>query len=182
MIHCRCQRNAVKSIGGDQSDYLPAYIIIVLNETAHPVYHTLQRPLVLSANLGEHHLVCVAEVAYLSGQGLRLHLLHLIEHTSGGGHVLEDLLNHLERHHAGGNPVKHIPHGYSRLSQFLELPAQLLQDRHSGLGQLPYLGSPEERGRPYLSVGENEPVHTDTKSGGDIGQHLGRVVELIQRH
>ena len=132
---------------------------------------------------GEQHLlVGVLQLHHLALQGLGQHRLHVKELAALAREVLHDLGHHLERDLPLAYLVEHLSNAHDPALKLGELIGEFLQQRHSGLGELPHLLPPKEGGGPHLPVGEDHAVHVHAKTRRDIGQHLRGVVQLVEGH
>ena len=127
-------------------------------------------------------LVGVLQLHHLALQGLGQHRLHVKELAALAREVLQDLGHHLERDLPLAYLVEHLSNAHDPALKIGELTRQFLQQRHSGLGELPHLLPPKEGGGPHLSVGEDHAVHVHAETRRDICQHLRGVVQLVEGH
>ena len=141
---------------------------------------TFERAFVSLTNVIEHDIKSIVHLLYHTIQGIRLHLLHIIEHTSFVGHTLEDSLYILKLDHALRNHIYNLRCGVCLALYLLEVILQFAIHINTSLGELTNLRTSEICRSFHLSVSKDESAHINTKTCRYVRKALCCIVEFIR--
>ena len=141
---------------------------------------TFERTFVSLANIIQHHIKGIVHLLYHTIQGIRLHLLHIIEHSSLICHTLEDSLYILKLDHALRNHIYNLRCGVCLALYLLEVILQFAIHINTSFGELTNLRTSEICRSFHLSVCKDKSAHINTKTCRYVRKALGCIVEFIR--
>ena len=137
-----------------------------------------------ACNIGVAHLVigyadAVLEVAPLPCKSLRLLLLHLVEHSSGIGHIVENLLHGSERYGLFGYELEHITRSDKFTPQVGELLCEQIYHRDTKFRNLAQFRSFQHSGSLNLPVCKHDTAHVGTETRRYVRQPHHRIEQVV---
>ena len=137
-----------------------------------------------ACKLGVAHLVigyadAVLQVAPPSRKSLRLLLLHLVEHSSGVGHIVENLLHGSKRYGLFGYELEHIARSDKFTTQVSELLCKQIDHRDTKFRNLAQFRSFQHPSSLYLSVCKHDTAHVGTETRRYVRQPHHRIEQVV---
>ena len=137
-----------------------------------------------ACELGVAHLVigyadAVLQVAPPSRKSLRLLLLHLVEHSSGIGHIVENLLHGSERYGLFGYELEHIARSDKFTPQVSELLCEQIDHRDTKFRNLAQFRSFQHSGSLNLPVCKHDTAHVGTETRRYVRQSHHRIEQVV---
>ena len=166
------QSGLIRAEGDNQFLQHAAHILIVCNEVGNASHHVLDRAGVCLTECGQHILPAALQDVHLTRESLCQDLLHLVELTTFGGHILKGLLHHFKRNLALRHLVEHLTERNGAMLQLGEHLGEFIQHGNTILREGTQLDATEEAGGLHMTVGEDQPIHRHTNAGCHIAEHL----------
>ena len=137
-----------------------------------------------ACELGVAHLVigyayAVLQVAPPSSKSLRLLLLHLVEHSSGIGHIVENLLHGRERNRLFGYELEHIARSDKFSPQVSELLCEQIDHRNTKFRNLAQLCALQHACSLYLPIRKHDTAHVGTETRRYVRQPHHRIEQVV---
>ena len=180
MIHCNDNRVCLDS--QKESDCRLGYrrnSLPMLQQLNGRSDRALQNTFITLANFVEHYVEGIAQLLDHTPKGLRLPLLHFVEHTALVREPLEQLLHILELDHSLRDHIDDLCRRIICVVSLLEESLQLSVHIDAGLRELANLRATKIGRSLDLSVSENKTAHINTKSRRNVGEPLGGVIEFV---
>ena len=150
----------------------------------HPFQYGYHRIHSTACELGVAHLVigyadAVLQVAPPSSKSLRLLLLHLVEHSSGIGHIVENLLHGSERYGLFGYELEHIARSDKFSPQVSELLCEQIYHRDTKFRNLAQLCTLQHACSLYLPIRKHDTAHVGTETRRYVRQPHHRIEQVV---
>ena len=137
-----------------------------------------------ACELGVAHLVigyadAVLQVAPPSRKSLRLLLLHLVEHSSGIGHIIENFLHGRERNRLFGYEFEDVTRGHKLATQIRKFLRKQVNHRNTKFRNLTQFCTLQHAGSLYLSVCKHDTAHIGTETRRYVRQSHHRIEQVV---
>ena len=137
-----------------------------------------------ACEFGVAHLVigyadAVLQVAPPSRKSLRLLLLHLVEHSSGIGHIIENLLHGSKGNSLFGYELEHIARSDKFSPQVSELLREQINHRDAKFRNLAQFGTLQHACSLYLPIRKHDAAHIGTETRRYVRQTHHRIEQVF---